>query len=82
MPANPPGKPFREIRVYFIRSAGWLPGFHAPPCGHTNDVVTPPMAMYALPNYLTWDDDDIQHSFVGGNSKNGFEIKIIPVKEK
>lgn len=79
-PANPPGKPYRVITVYFVRSVGVMPGWHAPPCGHTNDVVTPPMALPALPFVLSWEDDGKEHLIKSGDEKNGFEIRVKPVK--
>jgi hypothetical protein len=75
-----PQEPFKVIRVYFIKAAAWLPGWHAPPCGHTNDVVTPLMALPALPFFLSWEDDGKEHLMKGGDDKNGFEIRVKPVK--
>lgn len=75
-----PQQPFRVIRVYFTKAAAWLPGWHAPPCGHTNDVVTPPLAIPALPFFLSWEDDGKEHLMKGGDDKNGWEIRVKPVK--
>lgn len=75
-----PQEPYRVIRVYFIRTVGVLPGWHAPPCGHINDVVTPPMALPALPFFLSWEDDGKEHLMKGGDDKNGWEIRVKPVK--
>ena len=74
-----PQQPFRVIRVYFTKAAAWLPGWHAPPCGHTNDVVTPPLALPALPFFLSWEDDGKEHLMKGGDDRNGWEITVKPV---
>jgi hypothetical protein len=81
VPAEPPQKPYAFITIYFIRTIGVMPGWHAPPCGHTNDVVTPPMPLPAVPFVLVFEAKDEEYVVAKEGTDNGFEIKVKPVKE-
>jgi hypothetical protein len=82
VPPDLPKHPYPFIRIYFIRSVGVLPGWHAPPCGHINDVVTPPMALPAIPLALVFEAKDEEYTVAKQGGDNGFEIKVKPVKEE
>jgi len=64
-----------------MRTIGVMPGWHAPPCGHTNDVVTPPMALPAVPFLLAFEGKDEEYTVAKQGGDNGFEIKVAPVKD-
>jgi hypothetical protein len=79
VPAHPPEKPYAFITVYFTRNMGVMPGWHAPPCGHTNDVVTPSMALPAVPFVIPFEARDDAYTVMKQGGDNGFEIKVRPV---
>lgn len=72
----------RVINVWFIRTAGVIPGMRSSPCGPGHvPVSVPPFALPALPFFLSWEDDGKEHLVKGGDDKNGFEVRILPVKD-
>jgi len=80
-PANPPNKPYALITVYFIRNVGIIPGMAKDPCGNMGPNSMPPMALPAVPFAVQFEDDEKEHLVKGGDDKNGFEVRVKPVKE-
>jgi len=80
--ADPPKTQYALVMIYFIKNVGLMPGWHAPPCGHINDVVTPPIAFPAIPFFIEFEAKDEEHTIAKQGGDNGFEIKVKPVKEE
>ncbi len=76
VPAKPPGKPYAYVTINWIRNMGMLSGMAVDPCMGRPAFSWPGFPVPAVPVPFGFEAKDGEQTIHGGDSKNGFEIKI------
>ncbi len=81
VPANPPQKPYEYVTIDWIRNMGSIGGMAIDPCVGNPSLSWPWMSIPAVPMPFGFEAKDDEQFIKGGDEKNGFVIKIKPIKE-